>query len=138
MSVCGLFYRGAFGAPVKQSQIVVVHPQPAPVQPQPVDFALCNKVFKIDAQKLFYLTLAGVNANRFTIDEIQSKSGYILFTVAKRQYLASVATIDAKTSILKFTPCDNIYYFPVGIVQNMFKYIELNINTPIEKLSVTN
>lgn len=128
-------YRGAEGASVNTAPKVVTQ-QPAPIQPQPIDFALCNKIYRIDAQRLFYLTLSGVNANRFTIDEIQSKSGYILFTVVKRQYLASVLTIDAKTSMLKITPCDNIYYFPVGIVQNMFKYIELNVNTPIEKLSV--
>ncbi len=106
------------------------------VQPQAVDFGLCRKIFKIDAQKLFYLTLAGINANRFTIDEIQSKSGYVLFTVAKKQFLANVISVNAENSMLKITPCDNIYFFPVGIVQNMFKYVELNLNTPIEKLNV--
>lgn len=108
----------------------------SPVQPQSVDFNICNKIFKMDTQKLFFLTLAGVNANRFKIEEIKSKSGYVIFTVANRQYLASVVKIDAKTSLLKITPCDNIYYFPVGIVQNMFKYVELNVNTPVQRLSV--
>ena len=109
---------------------------PPPVQPQPVDFGTCSKFFKLDKQTLFYLTLAGVNANRFEIKEIQSKSGYVLFTVGQRPFLASIINVDSKTSMLKITPCNNVYYFPVGIVQNMFKYIELNINTPIEKLSV--
>lgn len=111
-------------------------PVPPPIQPQPIDFINCTKFFKLDSQKLFYLTLAGVNANRFKIDEIQSKSGYVLFTVAQKQFLASVINVDAKNSMLKITPCNNIYYFPAGIVQNMFKYIELNINTTIERLSV--
>lgn len=110
---------------------------PSPVQPQLVDFSQCNKYFKVDAQKLFYLSLASINANRFTIDEIQSKSGYILFSVQKRQYLASVIAIDSKNSLLKITPANNNYYFPIGIVQNFFKYVELNLNTPIEKLGVT-
>lgn len=109
---------------------------PSPVQPQPVSFANCNKFFKLDSQKLFYLTLAAVNANRFNIDEIQSKSGYILFSVGQRQFLASVINIDSKTSLLKITPCNDVYYFPVGIVQNMFKYVELNINAPVEKVNV--
>jgi hypothetical protein len=108
----------------------------SPIPPQPVEFLHCCKFFKLDSQKLFYLTLASVNANRFTINEIQSKSGYVLFTVAQKQFLASVINIDAKNSMLKITPCSNVYYFPIGIVQNMFKYIELNINTPVEKLSV--
>jgi len=110
---------------------------PSPIQPQLVDFSQCNRYFKVDSQKLFYLSLASINANRFTIDEIQSKSGYILFSVLKRQYLASVIAIDSKNSLLKITPTNNNYYFPVGIVQNFFKYIELNLNTPIEKLGVT-
>lgn len=110
--------------------------KPSAVQPQPVDFGVCNKTFKMDSQKLFYLTLASINANRFNIVEIQSKSGYVVFTVAKKEFLASVISVGAQNSMLKITPCDNVYYFPVGIVQNMFKYIELNLSTPVEKLGV--
>lgn len=107
-----------------------------PVQPQSVDFGVCTRFFKMDSQKLFYLTLASVNANRFKIDEIQSQSGYVLFTAAQKQFLATVVTIDSKNSMLKITPCSNVYVFPIGIVQNMFKYIELYAATPVEKLSV--
>ena len=110
--------------------------QVSAIQPQSVDFNICNKIFKMDCQKLFFITLAGVNANRFRIDEIKSRSGYVMFTVANRQYLASVVKIDARTSLLKITPCDNVYYFPVGIIQNMFKYVELNTNTQVQRLSV--
>lgn len=110
--------------------------KPSPVQYQQVDYNVCSKTFRVDSQKLFYLTLAGVNANRFRIDEIQSKSGYVLFTVLNKQFLASVLSWGAGASMLKITPCDNTYYFPVGIVQNMFKYIELNLNTPVETLGV--
>lgn len=134
LCVCLCFGMGAFGAPTKKEQAPTA--PPAQIQPQPIDFSLCNKSFKLDTQTLFYLTLAGVNANRFEINEFQSKNGLIVFTVAKKQYLASVVMISPKTSMLKITPCDNVYIFPVGIVQNMFKYIELNLNTPIEKLGV--
>lgn len=109
---------------------------PSAIQPQQINFDNCYKFFKLSDETLFYLALASVNANRFKIDEIQSKSGYVLFSVAKKRFLASVITIDAKNSMLKITPCDNVYYFPLGIVQNMFKYIELNVKTPVEKLSV--
>jgi len=132
---------GAFGATATiQPATTQTQTSPAvlpPIQPQPVDFGLCSKFFKLDKQTLFYLTLAGVNANRFEIKEIQSKSGYVLFTVGQRPFLASVINVDAKNSMLKITPCNNIYFFPVGIVQNMFKYIELNVYTPVEKLSVS-
>jgi len=147
---CLFSYGSAFGTNAKIKNIEFAYPElkttlpqvsptqsNSPATPQPVEFGICNKSFKIDSQKLFYLTLAGVSANRFEIQEIQSKSGYILFSAAKRQFLASVINIDAKNSMLKITPCNNVYYFPVGIVQNMFKYIELNISTPIETLSVS-
>lgn len=124
----------AFSKPTTAKATTPATTQPSPVQYQQVDYTTCNKTFKIDSQKLFYLTLAGINANRFKIDEIQSKSGYVLFTVAQKQFLASIVSLGAQTSMLKITPCNNMYYFPAGIVQNMFKYIELNINTPVEKL----
>lgn len=118
------------GAPIQK---VSVNPQ---ILPQAIDFNLCNKTFKIETQKLFYLTLASVNANKFKIEEIKSKSGYILFSVAQNQYLATVIKIDAKNSMLKITPCNNVYYFPSGIVYNVFKYIEIHSNTPIQRLAI--
>ena len=51
---------------------------------QNVHFENCYKVFNTDNVSLFYLTIAAINANRFTIDEIQSKSGYILFTAVNK------------------------------------------------------
>lgn len=131
--LCFLWRGCAEGASAPVQSLPTTPPQ---VQPQPVDFRNCSKYFRMDSQRLFYLTLAAVNANRFRIDEIQSKSGYILFSAAQKQFLASVITIDSKNSMLKITPCNNIYYFPIGIVQNMFKYIELNFNTPVEKLNI--
>ena len=92
----------------------------SPVQPQSIDFNICNKYFKLDNKSLFYLTMTGINANKFTINEIKSKNGYILFTVAQKQYLASVIKVDSKNSLLKITPCDNKYYFPSRVVQNLF------------------
>ena len=110
--------------------------QISPVQPQTIDFSVCNKYFKVDNQTLFYLTMSGLNENKFTIDEIKSRSGYILFTVAQKQYLASVIKVDSKNSLLKITPCDNKYYFPSGVVTNLFKYIELNAQSPVEKVQI--
>ena len=93
---------------------------------QDVPFEQCTKIFDIDAENLFYLTIASVNANRFKIEEIQSKTGYILFNAVNKDFLASVIKIDSKKSILKITPTNNVYYFPPGIVLNLFRYIELN------------
>ena len=61
---------------------------------QNVHYENCTKVFNTDNVSLFYLTVAAINANRFTIDEIQSKSGYILFTAVNKQFLASVSNVN--------------------------------------------
>ena len=101
-------------------------------QPQNVSFENCTKMFAINKEKLFYLTLSSITANRFSIDEIQTQNGYIIFSAANNKYLATIANIDGANSILKITPCNNIYVFPPGIVLSMFKYIDLNLNTEIK------
>lgn len=100
---------------------------------QNVPFEYCTKIFNTDADSLFYLTIAGINANRFRIDELQSKTGYILFSAVNKEFLASIIKIDNKHSLLKVTPTNNIYYFQPGIVLNLFKYIEINyMEKPVE------
>jgi len=99
--------------------------------PQNNSFATCFKTYSMPAEKLFYMTLASINANRFRIDEIQSKTGYVLFTVANRQFLAGVVKVNSTKSLLRITPASNNYYFPPGIVSNTFKYIDLNTDTDI-------
>lgn len=113
---------------------VGAQPQAAPpiTQPQNVAFEACTRMFAINKEKLFYLTLGAVNANRFNIEEIQTQNGYIIFSAANNKYLATIAGIDAQNSILKITPCNDIYIFPPGVLIGMYKYIELNLNTDIK------
>lgn len=106
----------------------------SPTVPQIVSFEQCTKKYEIPVDKLYFLSLASINANKFTIIEIQSKTGYILFSAANRQFLASVNRVDNKSSILKIVPADNNYYFPLGILTNFFKYVDLNVMTQIEEL----
>ena len=98
------------------------------VSVQNVSFEQCTKIFKVDSENLFYLTISAINANRFNITEIQSKTGYILFNAVGKEFLANIVKIDDKNSILRITPVNNVYYFQPGIVLNIFKYIELNID----------
>ncbi len=93
---------------------------------QNVPFEDCTRIFKMNAESLFYLTIASINANRFNIDEIQSKTGYILFNAVNKEFLAFVVKLDSKNSLLRITPTNNIYYFQPGIVLNIFRYIDLN------------
>ena len=108
------------------------HAAPPVTVPQNIKFEDCTKMFAVNKDKLFYLTLGAITANKFNVDEIQTENGYIIFTAAKNQYLATIAMIDSSNAILKITPCNNIYYFQPGIIINIFKYIDLNINTDIK------
>ena len=81
---------------------------------------------------MFYLTLGAITANKFSIDEIQTYNGYIIFSAANNKYLATVASIDADNSIIKITPCNDIYFFPPGVFLGIFKYIGINLNTEIK------
>ncbi|MBE7712976.1 MAG: hypothetical protein E7Z87_04465 [Cyanobacteria bacterium SIG26] len=103
---------------------------------QNINFENCTKVFNTDNVSLFYLTVAAINANRFQIDEIQSKSGYILFTAVNKQFLASISNVNTNQGMLRITPADGIYYFQPGIVLNIFKYIDLNEGKKPENLGV--
>ena len=71
--------------------------------------------------------LASISANRFKVEEIQSAYGYIIFSANRNKYTAAVAKVDNKNSILKITPCNNVYNFPPGIITNTFKYIDISI-----------
>lgn len=100
--------------------------------PQHILYNNCYKKYTLNKEKLYYLTLASISANRFTIDEIQTANGYVIFTVNRNKYLATVSRVDNYNTILRITPCNSVYNFPPGIVLNIFKYIDLNSNTEIQ------
>ena len=112
----------------------IAQPQAVPsiIQPQNIAFENCTKMFGVNKEKLFYLTLGAVSANRFSVDEIQTSNGYIIFTAANNKYLATIAGIDGNNSILKITPCNDIYFFPPGVLLGMFKYVGMNVNIDIQ------
>jgi hypothetical protein len=104
------------------------------ITPQNVDFKNCTRTYIMPAEKLFYMAIASAKENKFTVDEIQSKTGYILFTAVGKQYLASVVKVDSTHTQLKITPTNNNYFFAPGIVSNFFRYIDLNGATPLVEL----
>lgn len=95
---------------------------------QNIPYENCWKVFNTDNNTLFFLTLSAINANRFEIEEIQSKSGYILFTAVNKPFLATVVNVNKNQGMLRITPADGSYFFQPGIILNIFKFIELNVD----------
>lgn len=103
---------------------------------QNMKYENCTKVFNTDNVSLFYLTLAAINANRFTVEEMQSKSGYILFTAVNKRFLATVTNVNTNQGMLKITPEDNNYFFQPGIILNIFRYIELNLTQKPQNIPI--
>ena len=101
------------------------------ITPQNVNFNICTRTYILPQDKLFYMAIASANANNFDVEEIQSKTGYILFTAVNKQYLASIVKVDDTHSMLKITPTNNNYFFPPGVVLNFFRYIDLYGATPL-------
>lgn len=103
--------------------------------PANVSFETCIRTYNLPVNKLYYLTLNSITANNFETKELQSKTGYILFKAAGREFLATVAYYGANKSILRITPANNVYYFAPGIVLNIFKYIDVYMDEPITPIT---
>ena len=106
---------------------VFANEQAPSTTPQNINFENCTKIFAVNKEKLFYLTLASLSANRFLIDEVQTSNGYVVFTVNRNQYLATIAGVDSTNAILKITPCNNLYKYPPGSVTKTFQYFALKL-----------
>ena len=86
----------------------------------------CIKYFILPYDKLFFLTEAGICRCNYKIEEIQTDGGYIVFSAGQYKFLATVSYFSKNSAVIKISPCNNDYTFPVVIVKNIFKYIELN------------
>lgn len=94
----------------------------------------CIRLYKLPPQKLFFLALSSVNANKYEIVEIQSRSGYILFKANGKELLLDVLKKDKNFSYIKLTPADNSYYFSPTIPTKIFNYIDLHFNSEVKEL----
>lgn len=128
-----LFLLSCLMAPAFAEETELVSP-PELVTARNIDFSKCVKTFDFPVEKLFYMSILAINANNFQIEELQSKMGYILFKGAGKTFLMSVIKVDSEHSMLKITPADNVYYFPYGVVYNIYKYIDLNAEEQLQEL----
>ena len=104
------------------------------VTPRDITFDECTKTYNLPVDKLYLLSIDSISANRFEIKELQSKMGYVLFKAAGKDFLATSAYYGPNKSILRITPANNNYYFAPGIVLNIFKYIDLNLDAEIKSV----
>lgn len=130
IAICSIFFAGTLAAFCEETGPSLS----TLVTPQNVPFEHCTRIYPMASEKLFYMTIASINANRFETVEMQSKMGYILFNAVNKEFLASIVNVDNGKSMLKITPANNNYYFAPGIVSNIYKYIDMYGATPVTEV----
>jgi len=91
--------------------------------PAAVNIEACSRLFGVNAENLFVLTLGAIEANNFEIQELQSHNGYITFKAMGKEFLATIAEVDNKNAMVRINPTNGVYHFAPGIVAKVFEYI---------------
>ena len=99
--------------------------------PSAVDF---SKTYKISSENLLYLLLSAISAQNYSIEEIQFKTGSVLFKAYSKEFIASVSAKDGFNSFVKIIPADNNYNFSPILIQKLHNYIETNNNISVQKV----
>lgn len=97
----------------------------------PADFA---QTYKTSSENLLYLLLAAINESKYSIEEIQFKTGSVLFKAYSKEFIASVCTKDNSNSFIKIVPADNNYNFSPLLIQKLQNYIESNNTTNFQNI----
>lgn len=99
--------------------------------PTSLDFA---KTYKTSSENLLYLLLSAINAHNYSIEEIQFKTGSVLFKAYTKEFIASVSAQDGYNSFIKIIPADNNYNFSPLLIQKLHTYIESNNSISFQKI----
>ncbi|MBQ4124163.1 hypothetical protein IJD44_10670 [bacterium] len=108
-------------------------PTNLPVKPPSIasDF---TQTYKTSSENLLYLLLSAINEHNYSIEEIQFKTGSVLFRAYSKEFLASVCTKDGYSSFIKIVPADNKYNFSPLLIEKLQNYIESNTDTIFQKV----
>lgn len=96
-----------------------------------VDYA---KSYRTSSENLLYLLLSAINAQNYSIEEIQFKTGSVLFKAYTKEFIASVSAQDGYNSFIKIIPADNNYNFSPMLIEKLHTYIEINNNINYQKI----
>ncbi|MBE7704451.1 MAG: hypothetical protein E7Z90_01415 [Cyanobacteria bacterium SIG29] len=106
----------------------------APANKQVVNNVDFSKSYKTNSENLLYLLLAAINEHNYLIEEIQFKTGSVLFKAYTKEFIASVSAQDGYNSFVKIIPADNNYNFSPALIEKLHSYIELNNNISFQKI----
>ena len=93
-----------------------------------------SKSYKISSENLLYLLLSAINEHNYSIEEIQFRTGSVLFKAYTKEFVASVSAKDGYNSFMKIIPADNNYNFSPSLLQKLHTYIENNNSISFQKI----
>ena len=105
-----------------------------PQTPIYTSFTQCIKTYQLPTESLLYTCLSAINDNNYQIEEIQFKTGTIIFTAYSKEFILVTAKKDIKNSFVKILPADNNYNFSASTLNRIFTYIDLNSGTGTQNL----
>lgn len=96
------------------------------VSSQKTSINQCSETVSVNSEQLFYLTLSALNKMNYKIKEVQSKTGTVLFQVAQREFMVTIADIGANKTFIKILPTNSDYGFSPSLIQNVFYFVKAN------------
>lgn len=116
---------------ISLAETAIVQTSSAKMAPIANDF---TQTYKTSSENLLYLLLAAINEHKYSIEEIQFKTGSVLFKAYSKEFLASVCSKDGYNSFIKIVPADNNYNFSPVLIQKLQTYIDANTNINFQKI----
>ncbi len=92
------------------------------------------KSYKTSSENLLYLLLSALNEHNYSIEEIQFKTGSVLFKAYSKEFVASVCAKDGYNAFIKIIPADNNYNFSPALIEKLHNYIETNTKINFQKI----
>lgn len=130
--IAAIFLIGLFVLPQKSfAEDIIPAATAIRTIPSSLDFA---KSYKTSSENLLYLLLAAINEHHYAIEEIQFKTGSVLFKAYTKEFIASVSSQDGYNSFIKIIPADNNYNFSPVLLQKLHNYIENNNAINFQKI----
>ena len=93
-----------------------------------------SKSYKTSCENLLYLLLSALSEHNYSIEEIQFKTGSVLFKAYSKEFIASVSSQDGYNSFIKIIPVDNNFNFSPILLEKLQNFIELNNNINFQKI----
>ena len=93
----------------------------------------CYKIYPKDADTLFMSAIAALGGDsRYTISEIQSKNGYVLFLHGSKYYLLTLTKRYQNQTEIKILPQNSEFSEGDSVAQSVFSLIDTKLKTPME------